>query len=120
MHHGMAAFPRSERILSARKSRAHFTLTAKCSGSRVFDATNNKPVILLAVGSGAEHLLPSDITDFAHGPGAAVYGVNVCTPKMFPLETGVVEQPRRDRLIAKLRPSSMNIEAPHYRHAPVV
>ena len=56
----------------------------------VFDATKDKPVILSAIGSGADYLVTSDITDFAHVLGTAVYGVNVCTPKMFLLEMGVV------------------------------
>lgn len=57
----------------------------------VFDATKDKPVILSAIGSGADYLVTSDITDFAHVLGTTVYGVNVCTPKMFLLEMGVVE-----------------------------
>ncbi len=57
----------------------------------VFDATKDKPVILSAIGSGADYLVTSDITDFAHVLGTAVYGVNVCAPKMFLLEMAVVE-----------------------------
>jgi predicted nucleic acid-binding protein len=57
----------------------------------VFSATKDKPVILSAIGSGADYLVTSDITDFAHVLGTAVYGVKVCTPKMFLLKMGVVE-----------------------------
>lgn len=57
----------------------------------VFDATKDKPVILSAIGSGADYLVTSDITDFAHVLGTTVYGVNVRTPKMFLVEMGVVE-----------------------------
>ncbi len=57
----------------------------------VFDATKDKPVILSAIGSSADYLVTSDITDFAHVLGTAVYGVNVCTPRMLLLEMGVVE-----------------------------
>jgi predicted nucleic acid-binding protein len=57
----------------------------------VFDASKDKPVILSAIGSNADYLITSDITDFAHVLGTTVYGVNVRTPKMFLLEMGVVE-----------------------------
>jgi hypothetical protein len=48
-------------------------------------------VILSAIGSNADYLITSDITDFAHVLGTTVYGVNIRTPKMFLLEMGVVE-----------------------------
>ena len=57
----------------------------------VFTATKDKPVILSAVGSGADYLVTSDKTDFAHVLGTVVYGVKVRTPKSFLLEMGVVE-----------------------------
>jgi predicted nucleic acid-binding protein len=56
----------------------------------VFDATKDRPVILSAVGSGADYLVTSDTTDFAHVLGTIVYGVNVRTPKTFLLEMGIV------------------------------
>jgi predicted nucleic acid-binding protein len=58
----------------------------------VFDATKDRPVLLSAIGSDADYLVTSDITDFAHVLGTAVYGVNVRTPKTFLLEMGVVER----------------------------
>ena len=57
----------------------------------VFDATKDKPVILSAIGGGANYLVTLDTTDFAHVLGTIVYGVNVRTPKTFLLEMGIVE-----------------------------
>lgn len=57
----------------------------------VFDATKDRPVILSAVGSGADYLVTSDTSDFAHVLGTTVYGVNVRTPKTFLLEVGIVK-----------------------------
>ena len=57
----------------------------------IFDATKDKPVILSAIGGGANYLVTLDTTDFAHVLGTTVYGVNVRTPKTFLLEMGVVE-----------------------------
>lgn len=57
----------------------------------VFDATKDKPVILSAIGCGADYLVTSDKADFAHVLGTVVYGVKIRTPKSFLLETGVVE-----------------------------
>ena len=57
----------------------------------VFDTTKDRPVILSAIGSGADYLVTSDTTDFAHVLGTVVYGVKVRTPKSFLLEVGVVE-----------------------------
>ncbi len=56
----------------------------------VFDATKDRPVILSAIGSGADYLVTSDTSDFAHVLGTTVYGVNVRTPKTFLLEMGIV------------------------------
>jgi predicted nucleic acid-binding protein len=56
----------------------------------VFDATKDRPVILSAIASGADYLVTSDTTDFAHVLGTTVYGVNVRTPKTFLLEMGIV------------------------------
>ena len=58
----------------------------------VFDATKDRPVILSAIGCGADYLVTSDTTDFAHVLGTVVYGVKVRTPKSFLLETGVVQE----------------------------
>jgi len=57
----------------------------------VFDVTKDRPVLLSAIGCGANYLVTSDTTDFAHVLGTVVYGVNVRTPKSFLLEMGVVE-----------------------------
>ena len=57
----------------------------------VFDATKDKPVLLSAIGSGADYLVTSDKADFAHVLGTVVYGVKILTPKTFLLELGVVE-----------------------------
>lgn len=57
----------------------------------IFDATKDRPVILSAVGCGADYLVTSDTTDFAHILGTVVYGVKVRTPKTFLVEMRVVE-----------------------------
>jgi predicted nucleic acid-binding protein len=41
----------------------------------VFDATKDKPVLLSAIGCGAEYLVTSDTTDFGHVLDTVVYGV---------------------------------------------
>lgn len=56
----------------------------------VFDASKDRPVILSAIGCGAEYLVTSDKADFAHVLGTLVYGVKVRTPKTFLQEMGVV------------------------------
>ena len=55
-----------------------------------FDATEDKPVILAAIGGDADYLVTSDTTDFAHIHGTVVYGVEVRTPKSFLQGMGVV------------------------------
>ncbi|MGD1030340.1 MAG: PIN domain-containing protein [Opitutaceae bacterium] len=57
----------------------------------VFDSTKDRPVLLSAIGSGADYLVTLDKADFGHVLGTAVYGVKVRTPKTFLLELGVVE-----------------------------
>jgi predicted nucleic acid-binding protein len=57
----------------------------------VFDATKDRPVILSAIGSGADYLITLDTSDFAHVLGTTVYGVNVRTPRTFLVEMGIVK-----------------------------
>ena len=57
----------------------------------VFDATKDRPVLLSAIGSGADYLVTLDKADFGHVLDTVVYGVKVRTPKTFLLELGVVE-----------------------------
>ena len=58
----------------------------------VFDAAKDRPVLLSAIGSGAEYRVTLDTPDFAHVLGASVSGVKIHTPKTFLLEMGMVER----------------------------
>ena len=56
----------------------------------VFEATKDRPVILSAIGCGAEYFITLDTVDFVHVLGSVVYGVKIRTPKTFLQETGIV------------------------------
>lgn len=56
----------------------------------LFEASKDRPVVISAIGCGADYLVTSDTTDFAHVLGTSVYSVRIRTPKTFLQELEVV------------------------------